>query len=296
MPGSVRVLVSVPFPSTGSSDPMDRDRLSEIKQTDLTESRINEDFVAVLKNWGPSVLLVILVSLLVFVGYNRYQQSQRDKIDAAWSAVNSSATPAALEDVANDDRYASVFAVSHVARLSAADIKLSHVQRGVNLGIEPGAPGFQLTEEEREQELRDIDRLFQSVIDADEDEGQPARMTLHAVRAMNGMAAVMEAQGDADAARQWYERAAERAGDAYAKLAELMRMRGENVEAYAQPVSLPSQQEVAARQAADRAADAALAPSQPTPLSPEDQILQDALRSLIFGDAPADDGEAGDDA
>ena len=58
---------------------MDRDRLKDIQTADLAESQVNEDFVHWLKTKGPSYLLVIMVVIVGYLFYIRYQSSQAQR-------------------------------------------------------------------------------------------------------------------------------------------------------------------------------------------------------------------------
>ena len=40
----------------------DQDRLGQVEQTDLNESRVNEEFVDWLKKWGNGILLAVLLA------------------------------------------------------------------------------------------------------------------------------------------------------------------------------------------------------------------------------------------
>ena len=84
----------------------DRDRLKEVHQTELIESRINEDLVDWLKTKGPSWLLLILVGVAIWMGYFRWRQYRANHYNEAWSALLDSRLPGSYEDVAA--RYADV--------------------------------------------------------------------------------------------------------------------------------------------------------------------------------------------
>ena len=42
----------------------DPERLAQVQQSELSESRVNEEFVDWLKKWGNSILLVVLLVAL----------------------------------------------------------------------------------------------------------------------------------------------------------------------------------------------------------------------------------------
>ena len=56
---------------------MDRDRLKEVHQTDLTESRVNEDFVDWLKNKGPTWLLVVMIAVCAYLAVVRLEAAHQ---------------------------------------------------------------------------------------------------------------------------------------------------------------------------------------------------------------------------
>lgn len=233
---------------------MDRDRLKEVRQTDLTESRINQDFLDWLKTSGVTWLLVIMVGLVVYMGFVRWNQSRMNYRTEAWRELYTANLPSALEEVA--EKYEDVDAVSDIARLQAAEELMRAVQTGKMLGaaIDPADPNAQsqapdLTDEERTRYLERADRLFADV--AARDDGSTGK-TLLVVTALTGRAVVAESRGDMEQAKQLYTQAAQRAGNKFPQLAERSRKRAETVAQYlaARPMAevernadpLPSQQ------------------------------------------------------
>ena len=200
---------------------MDRDRLSEVRQTDLTESRINEEFVDWLKNKGPTYLLIGLVAILAVLFFMRFRENQRQEEVAAWDELRNAALPTALEDVAKE--YEGIDSIAELARLRAADLHLQAVQSDYPVGGNVTTdPDLVLTAEQRESELAMAERLYQEVADADD--GSMAN-TLIAVSALNGLAAVAEARGNLGQAGELYEAAAKRAEEYFPKLAQRSRDR-----------------------------------------------------------------------
>jgi hypothetical protein len=157
----------------------DRDRLKEVHQTDLIESRINEDLVEWLKTKGPSWLLMILVGVAIWMG-------------EAWSALLDSRLPGSFEDVAA--RYADVPGLPQQAKRLGADALLTAVQTDSPLGSDPAAiaRATGLTDLEHDEYLQRAERLYQEVIASDDD---TLSMTIHAVSALQGMAVVAESLG-----------------------------------------------------------------------------------------------------
>jgi hypothetical protein len=211
----------------------DRERLKEVHATDLTESRINEDFLDWLKNKGPTYLLVILVAVTAYLAVVRWKMHKQQQVDDAWTALRDAALPSSKLDVA--DMHPDQFAVPQLALQSAGSQLLRSVQtnRAVDAAAitSTGQPdptaAPELTPEEREEYLQRADEAFARIQQLDDGS---LSMTLHALRAINGRAAVAEARGDSDAARSFYEEAANRAETFYPRLGEQARTRAENVD------------------------------------------------------------------
>jgi hypothetical protein len=194
----------------------DRERLKEVHATDLTESRVNEEFVDWLKNKGPTYLLVILVAVTAYLAVVRWKMHKQQQVDDAWIALREAALPNSKLDVA--DQHESQFAVPQLALNAAGTQLLRAIQAGqtveslgkTNTDGTPMAPTAEdaLSDEERSTYL---DRL-------------------HAVRALEGRAAIAEARGDAEAARSLYDEAAARAQTYYPSLAGQARARIENID------------------------------------------------------------------
>jgi hypothetical protein len=243
-----------------------RDRLKEVHQTDLIESRINEDFVEWLKTKGPSWLLMILVGVAVWMGYFRWRQYKVNHFTEAWSALLDCRLPGSFEDVAA--RYADVPGLPQQAKRLGADALLVAVQSDSPLGADPALPETTaaLTDLEREEYLHRAERLYEEVIATDDD---TLSMTIHVVSALQGVAVVAESLGNAEEARRWYESAAVRAEASYPWLAAQARERASTVEEYAVAITLPAQ------------ADLPQAPP-PEPLTPV--VIDEALRDLLQPD------------
>jgi hypothetical protein len=227
---------------------MDRERLKEVRQTDLTESRVNEDFLDWLKNKGPTWLLVLLVAVTVYMGLVRWRQQRVAKRERAWAALLDASMPGSKEDVATE--YSGIFAVPQIALDAGAAQFLRSVQLNRKLDpatpVDPTAPAptpDPLSPEDRDQYLTRADAMFARVVEGDGkidgDDGSLG-FTLHAVQALFGRAAVAESRGDVEAAQRFYQRAAERAGSAYPDLAAVARQRAETVERFRDPVALPA--------------------------------------------------------
>jgi hypothetical protein len=267
---------------------MDRERLKEVHQTDLTESRINQDFLDWLKTSGVTYLLVLMLALCAYLFYVRWSQSRHNYTSEAWTALNDAKMPLSYEEVAT--QYADVDAVAQLAHLRAAEIWMEGVYAGRTIdttpepvtpvGVDPNDPtappkpadqGVPMTDADRQDYLQKADRLFEKVIAADD---KSQGMALLVSKALCGRAAVAESTGKADEAKGFYEQAAARVEGIYPQLAEIARKRAESVSADAAPVVLPTESELIASQKPQ-------APMDPAALDP-------MLREIIM---PEDDAE-----
>lgn len=119
---------------------------------------------------------------------------------------------------------------------------MNAVQRGVPVGTEEDElADASLSDEERSNYLSRAEGMYRNVLDRD---GAPQReMTIFAVNALNGLAAVAEARGDLDEARAHYEQAASRAETQYPHLAQQARNRAETIDTAEAVASLPTADE-----------------------------------------------------
>lgn len=220
---------------------MDRERLKEVHQSDLTEGRINQDFLDWLQTKGMSYLMILLVGICAYSAWIYYKRNQTNYRAEAWSELSKAALPGSLQDIA--DKYSDVGSVSHLARLRAADEYLAAVQQGKQLGAAPGTDAAPLTEKDRTDYLDRADGLYQKVVDADD---QSAEKTLLAVTALTGRAVVAESRGELDKAKDYYNHAAQRAEALYPKLAEQSRHRADSVGGLDLDVALPTNEQLEA--------------------------------------------------
>ncbi len=248
---------------------MDRNRLKEVHQTDLTEGKINEDFVDWLKTKGPTYLLVVLIGLAAWLLIVRFKQQKQDHRNDGWSAFLSAQLPGSLEDVAVE--FSDIHGLSLLANLRAADVYLQAVIAQAPLGADLSAATVEpLSDEDRDTYLTRADRIYQAVIDADDSSSKTA---LYTIGAMNGRAAVAESRGDSEQARHWYEQAAERAGAEFPQLVKRFQDLAESVEEFSRPISLPAEDDL---------------PSQATASPLDPATIDSALRDLLQSDESAD--------
>ncbi len=212
---------------------MDRDRLQQVQQSDLSESKINQEFVDWLKTKGPNWLLVVLVAICAFLFIQQWKQRQIGYVDQAWQDFSQAQNPASLQDVAEE--YADVGSISALSRLTAARIYLTAVRLGkpvqavileeTSAALIDDAGEEELTEEMRADYLNQAERLYQAILDDPilANQRDTSAANLYAVNALNGLGAVSEANGNAEQASDFYEKAAARADAFDQSLAQICR-------------------------------------------------------------------------
>ncbi|MCH8005765.1 MAG: hypothetical protein IH888_05980 [Planctomycetes bacterium] len=245
---------------------MDRQRLQEVHQTEPTQSRINEDFLEWLKTKGPTWLLMILVVVAAYMGWDRWTQYKDNYRIEAWRALAECTLPSAFEDVAA--QYENILGLPQLAKNAAADALLRQIMIGRPLGTDPppADPPQELSDEWREEYLRRADRLYGEVLETDD---STLAMTLHMVSAMTGRAVTAESRGSRSEALRWYEQAAKRAEGFYPELTERARRRASAVDRFSEAVTLPNQQDLPTG-------------AQPPTLQPAD--IEDVLKDLLEPD------------
>ncbi|MCI0365867.1 MAG: hypothetical protein L0Y44_00880 [Phycisphaerales bacterium] len=231
-------------PGTGTPGILatDRNRLKEVHQSDLTEGRINQDFVDWLQTKGMSYLLAALIVLCGYFAWVRWSHHRTNYQTEAWQNLQSAQLPSSFEDVAQ--RYSDVGAVPQLARINAAQQLLAAVQTGKTLGADTEAKK-DLTPDERAAYLDRADGLFGQVVQTDDGSD---RQALLIVKALTGRAAIAESKGNATLAKQYHNQAAQRVEALFPELAAQSRRRADAVQEHPQLVSLPTQADVASLQ------------------------------------------------
>lgn len=251
---------------------MDRNnRLTQIKESDLSESRLNEEFLTWLKTKGLNWLLLVLILLLGWLGWNIWQQRRQESRDAAWTELVAANLPVSYLEVAT--RHAGIDAVPALAHLSAGDRYLSSVQSGVRFDRTADQPDYRLDSASRTEFLDAADASYRSAIAAVEaigpdPDGTRAPMLMSAYF---GRAAVAECRGDLDAAKEFLEKGRAIAGDRFPAVVAWSDRRIEELPGLAAVAAIPSQASLPARETL-------------TPLSPA--IADDLLRDLMSPPTP----------
>jgi len=261
------------------TDESDRGRLEGIQQSDLNESRVNEDFLAWLKTSGWQYLAGLLVFMCVYLGYVNIKASRAAYRVEAWQALDQADLPESLTEVA--ESYGDVGAIGSLARLRAAEAWMNSVQRNRVIGatFDPAtgqsASTAALSDEERAHYLASADGEYQAIIAADD--GSPGR-TLITLAAFYGRAAVAEAEERYDQAELFYEQAADRAEPFYPGKAEQARARAASIGAIQGTSRMFSREQIQSMRNASATSSEQRRAVRLEPIL--EQIIQDAARSI----------------
>ncbi|HWB21205.1 MAG TPA: hypothetical protein VG711_12980 [Phycisphaerales bacterium] len=203
---------------------LNRDRLKEVHQSDLTESRLNLDLIEWLKTQGMTYLLVVLVVICAYLGWVRWKDYRENQRRDAWRAFNDTQLPGSLQEVA--DKYDGVDSIGILARLAAADTLMNAVVTGKEAGPppsqDPNNPTVMqdtrnpLTDAQRTEYLQRAETIYRAVVDRDD---KSSAMTICAVSALNGLGTIAECNGKLDEAKDFYQRAAARSKESFPELA-----------------------------------------------------------------------------
>jgi predicted negative regulator of RcsB-dependent stress response len=217
----------------------DKKRLNQVQTQDLTESRINDDFVFWLKKNGMNYLLVVLIAACALLGFNYWQRKNVEKTATAWSDMMNATLPEALEQVAKD--HADVPQVAMMALLSAGDLRLRQIQSGVVTPAQGTTPAVVLDEAGRKiaQDATDEDYRNAADLATKAAGGSRANAALVVLQSLFGRAAIAESRGDIEASRKFLADAESTAGENWAPIAKLAKARIEGLVALATPITLP---------------------------------------------------------
>ncbi|MAH67142.1 MAG: hypothetical protein CMJ27_12310 [Phycisphaerae bacterium] len=220
-----------------SSPTMD-DRLKQVQTSDLTDSRLNHEFVAWLKTSGMNYLLMLLLVACAFLAWDWWNRKQGEAIDTAWTELASATSPAALRGVART--HAAVDGVAELSLLTAGDILLQSVRSGLRPGLAAGDEGAELTPEDKAKSLVEADAFFAEAVElASARPGFAGKPMM--IAGLFGRAAAAEGAGRLDDARTHLEKVVEISTPEYPPLAEQANARLENLDGIEAHASLPNQ-------------------------------------------------------
>jgi len=257
------------------------DRQKQIQTSaGLDESRLNQEFVDLLKRFSTPLLLVILVVVGGYVGWGKLGEARENKLGDAFSqyeAALKAGNPNNLLRVAED--FSGQREIGSLARMAAADIYLSSAIKGLIPGAELTPEGTTknpddiLTAEKRTALLTDAKKQYQIVLDATRNDNFKA---IHSLGALFGLAAVAETAGNAEEAKKYYAEVqpiADAAG--LTSFTDMAKARAADVDKFIGGVRLLAAADVKSKPAPPAPAPAPIAPPTPelnfppTPLDPE---------------------------
>jgi hypothetical protein len=229
------------------ADVTDKKRLRQIQQQDLSESRLNDDFVYWLKTSGPNWGLGLLVIICGYSLLNLYWQRKDTSRDNAWAeftAATTSNLPESYASVATD--HEAVDSVALLSWLSAGDAHLQDLQVGLiapsvatsaDGSVNPPEP---LTDETRKTKQDAADSFYGKVYDKLAARKSELAMKPMVIAALFGRAAVAESRGATDAARGFLTEAQTLAGTDFPAFAEAATTRLASLDTLATVASLPT--------------------------------------------------------
>ena len=284
----------------------------------LDESRLNQDFIDLMKKWSSPALFVIAAIVIVYSGRNYLQKRHNARVNKAFEELASVdytvANPSPVTIAAIRNEYGDVRGIKPITALREADVYLESAIRGVAPGSEPmvdeqGQSLGQYSEEDvldesgRAEMLDKAEALYRQV--AESDEGGDG-WDIHRLGAEFGLAAVAESRGDAGAADSAYTKAealAQKLG--YQLWAAVAKERQSNDVAMSEPAELISKaalpvdpvEEPEADSEAEPGIDAVPPADGVAPADEPDASSPPAGEALPADDSPApDEPEAEPDA
>ena len=221
------------------------ERQTQIREgAGLEESRINTEFVDLLKKFSTPLLVIVAIVAGGYFLYKKRTEARLRAIDDSFAqldaAVDSRSTTS-LEGVAAEATTSA--SAGLLARLSAADMHLQAYRTSVPLGTQVDGEGKLigegvafLTAEQRESELKTAEDHYRTILSQSEADAGKLPLTLSA---MAGLAAVAESRGQIDVAKAQYETIASKAKAAgMDSLATTMEEWLKNLDQVKQPAKL----------------------------------------------------------
>jgi hypothetical protein len=229
------------------ADVTDKNRLRQIQQQDLSESRLNDDFVFWLKTKGMNWLLVVLVALCGYSLLNYYWQRKDAARDNAWAqytAARTSNLPESFASVATDHK--GTDSVALLAWLAAGDAHLSDLQVGVTAPDVATNPDgtinlpVPLTAETKKATQDAADGFYVKVLEAIGSSKTEIAKKPMAIAALFGRAAVSESRGQFDVAKGFLTEIETLAQDQFPAFAREAKSRSASIDALSKIAALPS--------------------------------------------------------
>ncbi|MSR40490.1 MAG: hypothetical protein EXS10_01100 [Phycisphaerales bacterium] len=214
----------------------DKNRLSQVASTDLSESRLNEDLVYWMKTKGSNYLLVVLLAVCAFLGWNLWREKQRDTVILAWTDLGEATTPEDLEGFAKAQAH--VPQIAMLALLAAGDMRLQQLQSGFLTQPVEGQPQQPLDETARKIVQDAADEDYSKVVELAQTVAKSGSTAPIVVPALIGRAAIAESRGDFAQARAMLEQASSATG-MYTALGKVTASRLASLGSVERGVALP---------------------------------------------------------
>ncbi len=225
----------------GNDKANDKRRLQQGLQTqDLTEGRLNDDFVFWLKKNGSNYLLVVLLAACAALGYNYWNRKGIEKSSLAWSELTQATMPEALEGVAKD--HANVPQVAMIALLSAGDRRLGQIRTGELSPKTGDTPAVLLDDAARKitEDAAYDDYTKAAEIAVKLAGGKMENAITVVLPTLFGRAAICESRKDFEGSRKLLDEAASIAGSRWPSFADLAKWRAGETLALASPITIPA--------------------------------------------------------
>lgn len=222
----------------------DKQRLRQVQTQDLTESRVNDDFVFWLKKNGMNYLLVGLIAACGVLGWNWWKRKQVERTAVAWTELSQATQPESLEALAKE--HAEIPQAAMFAYVSAADLRMRQIalnELTPRQGDTPAVPlddaGRKIAQDAAYEDYEKAAEIATRIAG-----GDASTAALVVVPSLFGRAAICESRGDLEGARKYLSEAEKIAGDRWPRLAEIAKLRIDGLVALATPLAMPAQAEL----------------------------------------------------
>jgi predicted negative regulator of RcsB-dependent stress response len=254
-------------------------RPSQVQTTDLSESRINDDFVFWLKKQGPNYLLVALLAACAAMGYNLWQRKQVEKSSLAWQDLQKASIPEEFDVVAKT--HATVLQVAMMANMQAGDLRLGQIRSGELIAKQGETPAVLLDEATRKATQDAADANYASAADlAVKIAGGKRENAITVVLpTLFGRAAVAESRGDFEGSRKLLEEAATFAGTRWPQYEKLAKWRASETLTLATAIPIPTAAELPVKPVAP-------APGGATGTGSGDALFDELIREQAAQETP----------
>ena len=215
-------------------------RQSQVQTTDLSESRINDDFVFWLKKQGPNYLLVVLLAACAAMGYNLWQRKRVEKSSLAWQQLQQATIPEDFDEVARV--HPDVLQVAMMANMQAGDLRLAQIRSGEFTPKQGDTPAVMLDADTRKavQDAADANYTAAADLAVKVAGGKREQAVTVVLPTYFGRAAVAESRGDFEGSRKLLEEAAALAGSRWPQYEKLAKWRANETLTLAAAIPIPT--------------------------------------------------------